>query len=249
MVALYENIFPIPNSDEYHCKIHKYETTHMGLYLEVSNHRDPPFYLYFAGVRYFSGPPSWKSVDFQRVEKPEKQIEVLRGIDFFSRWSEEWLLNRLDVYRVGNPDYWWVTIVAGVVERIESAAKLEELIDKQKRRQFAEIIKFQYLGLDTPGAGKPPFTWLQNKTLIRDFVTHWEMVRDYYKGHPDGLIDSLAMFVYLSFMDDLEKAIRDTSIEPRVKAYAESVQLKLRGLMDEILHEATNSADNFSQYM
>jgi hypothetical protein len=117
MTVGYSSIFPIENADEYSCSIHKYETGHSGLYLRVTNHRVPVFYLYFAGVRYLSGPPSWDSVNFELIENSDKDklIAALRKIDFFDVWPEYALLDsRLSVYRVGS-----VSIVAVAVERLD----------------------------------------------------------------------------------------------------------------------------------
>lgn len=82
MAVGYRNIFPLPDANDFSCAIYKYERSHMGLYLEVSNNHGELFYLYFVGVRYFSGPPSWQGAYFQLIQKPEKQIDVLRAIDF-----------------------------------------------------------------------------------------------------------------------------------------------------------------------
>lgn len=122
MSAGYDNVFPIPDADKYSCKIHIYERGHSGLFIEVNNYQESPFYLYFADVDYFAGPPSWQSVNFKRLEKRDA-LSLLRTIRFFDVWSNEWLLDRKRVFVVGDPGS-FVFIVAGEVERIDDIKKI-----------------------------------------------------------------------------------------------------------------------------
>lgn len=121
MTTRSSSLFPIHDADEYICSIYKYEIGHSGLYLKVSNHREPPFYLYFAGVEYFSGPPSWQGVNFLIIENAENRIGTLRSISYFAKWSENKLLERLQVYKVNKPS-WDVIIVAVEVQKVDNVS-------------------------------------------------------------------------------------------------------------------------------
>lgn len=119
MTTEYRDIFPIADSDKYLCSIYKYEISHSGLYLKVSNHRDQPFYLYFADVRYFSGPPSWEGANFQLLPNLEDRLNTLRTINYFAKWSDNKLLERLQVYKVDNLS-WDVIIIAVEVQKMDN---------------------------------------------------------------------------------------------------------------------------------
>jgi hypothetical protein len=121
------------------------------------------------------------------------------------------------------------------------------MIDKQKRQQLGQLVEEKYLSLWYPKPGEGEFAWLLNLERMNEFMKAWEDLKDYYKGHPDGVLDATVVFIYAEFSKDLHKLMTETT-DVNLHKKVNHLRRKLDYIVDELLAEATNSAHNFPEY-
>jgi hypothetical protein len=92
MAVGYTNIFPLEKAEECTCRLWSYEIGHSGMYIQVSHNNKPLYYLYFADVRYFSGPVGWYGANFRLIEKPDEHLKMLKAIGCFNNWPQDFCL-------------------------------------------------------------------------------------------------------------------------------------------------------------
>lgn len=119
MTVGYDNIFPIADADNYTCSLYRYEVSHSGLYLKVSNSDidETSFYLYFPDFSYIAAPVSWRSVDFQLLGHRDERDQALQAIGCFNKWPDEYL-RRIQIYTIEKP-HLHIMILAAGVEKIQ----------------------------------------------------------------------------------------------------------------------------------
>ncbi len=126
----------------------------------------------------------------------------------------------------------------------------QSLIDKKMRAECVKDIEKKYLNLGIwELAAETQYKPIYEFQKLREFFEAWEDLLYYYKGHPDGVIDALTVFIYLEFTENLYKIANNQNLDKHIRERADGLKAKVKTLMDEILDEATNSADNFPEYI
>ncbi len=91
-----DNIFEIPDCESWYCRVVAYERTgtESHLQLELMRSGEPPLFLHFHGVTYFTGWMSWKGVGFRVGSEDELLGFVLSSTRAYDDMSASTLLGR-----------------------------------------------------------------------------------------------------------------------------------------------------------
>lgn len=120
---MYEKIFPFEDSEKCTCHIVKYSITQSGMQIEVNLNKKRLFYLYFHGIKYFSGPMAWSGANFE-VGSAEECQNILLGIDFPEKGIEMLLEKKWIALYLVNTGTYRISLVARNVEKIDASEPL-----------------------------------------------------------------------------------------------------------------------------